>query len=53
LDVFVGKLDPAELGLAERLLVKMVHGPSGDFRDWEAVRNWGGAIAQHLHTAVA
>jgi menaquinone-dependent protoporphyrinogen oxidase len=51
--VFVGKLDSAALGLGERLLVKMVHAPSGDFRDWEAVRNWGREIAQQLHSEVA
>ena len=51
--VFVGKLDSAALGLGERLLVKMVHAPGGDFRDWEAINDWGREIARQLHSEVA
>ena len=51
--VFVGKLDAADLRLGERLIVKMVHAPGGDFRDWEEVSNWGRSIARQLHSEVA
>ncbi len=51
--LFLGKLDAAELGLGERLMVKMVHAPEGDFRDWEEVSNWGREIARQLHSEVA
>ena len=46
--VFVGKLDPQTLGFAERLIAKAVHAPSGDFRDWDAIREWAQSIASKL-----
>lgn len=45
---FVGKLDRSELGLGERLVVKIVKAPEGDFRDWEAIRGWSREIASAL-----
>jgi menaquinone-dependent protoporphyrinogen oxidase len=45
---FVGKLARGELGLGERLVVKMVKAPEGDFRDWEAIRGWTREIASAL-----
>lgn len=46
--VFVGKLDPATLGLAERLIAKAVKAPPGDFRDWDTIREWAHTIASEL-----
>jgi len=46
--IFVGKLDPADLGLAERLIAKAVRAPSGDFRDWDDIRGWARAIASEI-----
>jgi menaquinone-dependent protoporphyrinogen oxidase len=46
--VFAGKLDPAVLSLTERLMVKAVKAPEGDFRDWDAIRRWAGRLAQEL-----
>jgi menaquinone-dependent protoporphyrinogen oxidase len=43
--IFVGKLAKDELGLGERLAVKMVKAPDGDFRDWDAIRGWAREIA--------
>lgn len=37
--IFVGKLDKANLNIAERLIARVVHSPSGDFRDWDAIQN--------------
>lgn len=51
--VFVGKLDPAKLGLGEWLMAKMVKAPVGDFRDWEQVRGWARSVAKELRSAVA
>jgi menaquinone-dependent protoporphyrinogen oxidase len=45
---FVGKLDKGDLGLGERLAVKLVKAPDGDFRDWEAIRGWAREIASAL-----
>lgn len=46
---FAGKLDTGDLGLGERLITKVVHPPSGDFRDWKAIRGWAAEIARELH----
>jgi menaquinone-dependent protoporphyrinogen oxidase len=46
--IFVGRLDPAALGFAERLLARAVHAPAGDFRDWEHIRAWAREIAATL-----
>ncbi len=45
---FGGALDAAHLGLAERLVVKGVHAPYGDFRDWAAIDAWASRIATQL-----
>ena len=46
--VFAGRLDRSELNLAERLLIKIVHAPDGDFRDWDDVTRWADQIADTL-----
>ncbi len=50
--VFAGRLDRAELSLAERAAVRMVHAPYGDAREWEQIRLWAKTIAADL-TAVS
>ena len=47
---FVGKLDKDELGFGERLIVRAVGAPDGDFRDWDAIRVWADEIAEELLT---
>jgi menaquinone-dependent protoporphyrinogen oxidase len=51
--IFVGKLDQRDLGIAERLIAKVVGAPYGDFRDWDAVRAWAHDIAAALQPTVA
>lgn len=46
--LFGGKLEPGELGLAEKLPVRMAGGRAGDWRDWQAVDAWAAAIAEAL-----
>lgn len=46
--LFHGKLDPRDLNFLERGIVKMVHAPTGDFRDWNVIREWASRIAQTL-----
>jgi menaquinone-dependent protoporphyrinogen oxidase len=46
--VFFGALDKAELGFAERMMVKAVKAPEGDFRDWDAIHGWADEIAATL-----
>lgn len=45
---FPGALDPDDLSRAERAVVKVVHAPSGDFRDVDAARAWADEIADAL-----
>lgn len=35
--IFFGALDHSHLSFAERMMVKAVQAPEGDFRDWEAI----------------
>ena len=48
---FHGRIDPDSLNLVERLAVKAVKAPLGDYRDWEAIREWAAGIAQTLAPA--
>jgi menaquinone-dependent protoporphyrinogen oxidase len=49
--VFAGKLDYAKLRRLERLMVKALHAPEGDFRDWESISAWARGIATGLSEA--
>jgi menaquinone-dependent protoporphyrinogen oxidase len=46
--VFFGALDRSKLGFAERMIVKAVKAPDGDFRDWDEIRAWAEAIGSDL-----
>lgn len=46
--VFVGSLDLDKLTFAERLIVRLVKAPDGDYRDWNAIRAWARTIAAEL-----
>jgi len=46
--VFHGSLDTGTLGFIEKQMIKMVKAPAGDFRDWDAIRDWAAAVASEL-----
>jgi menaquinone-dependent protoporphyrinogen oxidase len=46
--VFFGALDHHKLSFPERMVVKAVKAPEGDFRDWEAIDTWAASIARDL-----
>lgn len=46
--MFFGALDRNSLGFGERMIVKAVKAPEGDFRDWDAIRDWSSGIARKL-----
>jgi menaquinone-dependent protoporphyrinogen oxidase len=48
---FVGSLDRHDLSFAERMIVKAVKAPDGDFRDWDDIDTWAESIAQTLMSA--
>jgi menaquinone-dependent protoporphyrinogen oxidase len=45
---FPGRLDNARLSFGERAMATAMRAPTGDFRDWDAVRRWGGEIAGEI-----
>lgn len=45
-EVFLaGKLDPATLSWFERMVVRLIGSPEGDFRDWTAIKAWAKSLA--------
>ncbi len=48
---FVGSLDRHDLSFTERMIVKAVKAPDGDFRDWDDINTWAESIAQALMPA--
>lgn len=46
--MFFGALDRSKLGFGERMMVKAVKAPEGDFRDWDEIRSWADDIAREL-----
>ncbi|MEW6153786.1 MAG: flavodoxin domain-containing protein [Actinomycetota bacterium] len=46
--VFPGRIAREGLSLPERMVVKALRVPDGDFRDWDAVRSWAAGIAAEL-----
>jgi menaquinone-dependent protoporphyrinogen oxidase len=46
--VFFGALDHSHLSFAERVMVKAVRAPEGDFRDWQVIEAWAASIARDL-----
>jgi menaquinone-dependent protoporphyrinogen oxidase len=45
---FAGRMDPGLLNFLEKLMVKAIKPPLGDFRDWEAIRAWAESLPAHL-----
>ena len=46
--IFAGSLDKADLSLAERAAVRIVHAPYGDAREWDEIRSWAKTISAEL-----
>lgn len=47
--VFAGTIDRDQLGFMERAVIRALRVPTGDFRDFAAVRAWADEIADTLH----
>lgn len=46
--LFFGALDTHTLSFPERMVVKAVRAPEGDYRDWNAIEAWATGIAASL-----
>ncbi len=46
--IFAGLLDADRLGLGEKMIVRVLRAPRGDFRDWPAVDAWADEVADQL-----
>jgi menaquinone-dependent protoporphyrinogen oxidase len=46
--LFYGALYHERLSFSERMMVKAVRAPQGDFRDWEGIGRWADEIAETL-----
>jgi menaquinone-dependent protoporphyrinogen oxidase len=46
--IFHGMLNMKKVSLVERLVIKGIKAPVGDFRDWDAIKSWAAAIAGAL-----
>jgi menaquinone-dependent protoporphyrinogen oxidase len=46
--IFHGSIDEDKLNKLEKLAIKMVKAPVGDFRDWQAVDDWVKKISESL-----
>jgi menaquinone-dependent protoporphyrinogen oxidase len=51
--LFHGVLEMKKLSLAEKLVIKGIKAPVGDFRDWDAITSWATAIADELDRGIA
>jgi menaquinone-dependent protoporphyrinogen oxidase len=49
--LFSGRLDLARLSRRERLVVRTIKAPEGDFRDWTVIEAWTDGIADSLARA--
>lgn len=49
--IFFGALDPDKLTFMERMVVKGIHAPVGDYRDWNEIEDWTAGIVHALAPA--
>ncbi len=46
--IFFGALDYHKLSFSERMVMKAMRAPEGDFRDWPTIEAWAASIARDL-----
>lgn len=46
--LFAGKLDADHLPFLERMMVKVMRSPQGDWRDWTSIHAWADGVALRL-----
>lgn len=50
--VFHGHLDPERLSFAEKMIIKTIRAPTGDYRDWDLVDSWARQVTARLGKSV-
>lgn len=50
---FAGKIDFRTLSFFEKMVVRMIGSPEGDFRDWAAIRAWAQSVARQFAAPAA
>ena len=48
LGYFAGKIDMEKLSFIQKIMIKAVKSPVGDYRDWAAVKSWAQEIVKEL-----
>jgi menaquinone-dependent protoporphyrinogen oxidase len=48
---FSGVIDPKKLNFPEKMIVRALKAPTGDFRDWDSIEAWAGSVAEALKEA--
>jgi menaquinone-dependent protoporphyrinogen oxidase len=48
--IFKGALQRERLGRLERMVVRLVRAPQGDYRDWDEIEAWALAVGEQLLT---
>lgn len=50
--LFHGHLNPQKMNFGEKLIVKGIKAPIGDFRDWSQITEWAAHIAETLQSEI-
>ncbi|RPI84021.1 MAG: flavodoxin [Chloroflexi bacterium] len=45
---FGGAIDPKKLSLPEKLIVRALRAPTGDYRNWDSIEAWASGVAEEL-----
>lgn len=51
--IFHGNIDPQRINFLERAAIKNMKKPFGDFRDWDAIKQWAAKVAAALQVTPA
>jgi menaquinone-dependent protoporphyrinogen oxidase len=49
---FLGDLNLKKLNLPEKMIIKAMKAPTGDYRDWDAIDAWTSSIIMELQSAM-
>jgi menaquinone-dependent protoporphyrinogen oxidase len=46
----MGEINMDKLKLPEKLIIKALKAPTGDYRDWDAIDEWASSIVKRIHS---